>query len=105
MGRIDKGVAGSYLSRAAAVPVSPAGRPFQALFEDFMLGFSALAQRFFGSSNDRKIRPLMNRVPEINALEDRFKAMSDDELKAMTPAFKARLAEGEPLEDRLPEAL
>ena len=69
-----------------------------------MLGFSALAQRFFGSSNDRKIRPLMNRVPEINALEDRFKAMSDDELKAMTPAFKARLAEGETLEDILPEA-
>jgi len=82
----------------------PAGRPFQALFEDFMLGFSAIAQRFFGSSNDRRIRPLMNRVPEINVLEDRFVAMSDDELKSMTPAFKERLAKGETLEDLLPEA-
>ncbi len=69
-----------------------------------MLGFSAIAQRFFGSSNDRKLRPLMNRVPEINALEDRFKAMSDEELKAMTPAFRQRLANGETLEDILPEA-
>jgi preprotein translocase subunit SecA len=84
--------------------VLPASRPFQAQFEDFMLGFSAIAQRFFGSSNDRKIRPLMNRVPEINALEDRFKAMSDDQLKAMTPAFKERLTRGETLEDLLPEA-
>ncbi|HVU19250.1 MAG TPA: preprotein translocase subunit SecA [Rhizomicrobium sp.] len=95
---------GSYLSGAAALPVSPAGRPFQAQFEDFMLGISAIAQRFFGSSNDRKLRPLMNKVPEINALEDRFKAMSDDELKSMTPAFKDRLAKGETLEDILPEA-
>ena len=69
-----------------------------------MLGFSAIAQRFFGSSNERKIRPLMNRVGEINALEDRFKAMSDEELKAMTPAFKERLAKDETLEDLLPEA-
>jgi len=69
-----------------------------------MLGISAIAQRFFGSSNDRKIRPLMNRVAEINALEDRFKAMSDDQLKAMTPAFRDRLAKGETLEDLLPEA-
>ncbi|HTT97587.1 MAG TPA: preprotein translocase subunit SecA [Rhizomicrobium sp.] len=69
-----------------------------------MLGISAIAQRFFGSSNDRKLRPLMNQVPVINALEDRFKAMSDDELKAMTPAFKERLAKGETLEDILPEA-
>ncbi|MEI9930492.1 MAG: DEAD/DEAH box helicase [Rhizomicrobium sp.] len=102
--RIDKGESGSYLSRAAAMQVLPAGWPFQAQFEDFMLGFSAIAQRFFGSSNDRKVRPLMNRVAEINALEDRFKAMSDDQLKAMTPAFKARLTEGETLEDILPEA-
>jgi len=86
------------------MPVLPAGRPFQAPFEDFMLGFSAIAQRFFGSSNERKIRPMMNRVAEINALEDRFKAMSDEELKAMTPAFKDRLAKGETLEDLLPEA-
>src|SRR4029077_10252241 len=81
-----------------------AGRPFQAPFEDFMLGFSGIAQRFFGSSNDRKLRPMMDRVAEINALEDRFAAKTDDELKAMTPSFKQRVEKGETLEDILPEA-
>ncbi|MBV9694255.1 MAG: preprotein translocase subunit SecA, partial [Alphaproteobacteria bacterium] len=69
-----------------------------------MLGFSAIAQRFFGSSNERRIRPMMARVAGINALEPRFQAMSDDQLRAMTAAFKERLAKGETLEDILPEA-
>jgi len=69
-----------------------------------MLGFSTIAQRFFGSSNERKLRPMQGRVAEINALEPRFQAKTDDELKAMTPAFKQRLADGETLEDLLPEA-
>src|SRR5215467_5449297 len=69
-----------------------------------MLGFSAIAQRFFGSSNERKLRPMQARVAEINALESRYQSRSDDELKAMTPAFRERLAKGETLEDLLPEA-
>ncbi|HVV64935.1 MAG TPA: preprotein translocase subunit SecA [Rhizomicrobium sp.] len=69
-----------------------------------MLGFSAIAQRFFGSSNERKIRPMMNRVAEINVLEPQFASKSDDELRAMTGGFKERLAKGETLEDLLPEA-
>ena len=69
-----------------------------------MLGLSTLAQRFFGSANDRKIRGMWATVAEINALEDQFKVKSDAELKAMTPAFKERLAKGETLEDILPEA-
>src|SRR5258707_14738749 len=77
-----------------------------------MLGFSGIAQRFFGSSNDRKIKPFRARVAEINALEAKFAKMSDDELRAMTPAFKQRLGgggsggkgDGETLEDLLPEA-
>jgi preprotein translocase subunit SecA len=69
-----------------------------------MLGFSAIAQRFFGSSNDRKLRPMQARVAEINALEPKFQAKSDAELKAMTPAFRERLTKGETLEDLLPEA-
>jgi preprotein translocase subunit SecA len=69
-----------------------------------MLGLSALAQRFFGSANDRKLRGMWATVEEINALEDQFKAKSDAELKAITPAFKERLAKGETLEDILPEA-
>jgi preprotein translocase subunit SecA len=69
-----------------------------------MLGFSAIAQRFFGSANERKLRPMWTTVTEVNKLEDTFKAKSDEELKALTPAFKERLAKGETLEDILPEA-
>ncbi len=69
-----------------------------------MLGFSSIAQRFFGSANERKLRGLWKRVEEINALEDRFKAMSDEELRAMTPAYRERLEKGESLDDLLPEA-
>ncbi|HXC56073.1 MAG TPA: preprotein translocase subunit SecA, partial [Rhizomicrobium sp.] len=69
-----------------------------------MLGFSGIAQRLFGSSNDRKIKQFRSRVAEINALEPQYVKMTDDQLRAMTPAFKARLAAGETLEDLLPEA-
>ena len=69
-----------------------------------MLGLSGIAQRFFGSSNERKLRGYFRTVEEINALEDQFKAKSDDQLRAMTDAFKARLAAGEDLDDILPEA-
>jgi preprotein translocase subunit SecA len=66
--------------------------------------FGSFASRFFGSSNERKLRPMAKTVAEINALEPRFVVLSDDELKAMTPAFKERLAKGETLDDILPEA-
>ncbi|MEI9888369.1 MAG: preprotein translocase subunit SecA [Rhizomicrobium sp.] len=69
-----------------------------------MLGFSGIAQRIFGSSNERKIKQFKGRVAEINDLEPRFAALSDDALRAQTPAFKERLAKGETLEDLLPEA-
>ncbi len=41
---------------------------------------------------------------QVNALEDEFKAMSDDELRGMTDEFKGRLADGESLDDIMPEA-
>jgi preprotein translocase subunit SecA len=69
-----------------------------------MLGISALAKQFFGSANERKIKPYWAMVTRINALEPRFKAMSDEELKAMTQAFRERLAADETLEDLMPEA-
>jgi preprotein translocase subunit SecA len=67
-----------------------------------MLG--SLARSLFGSANERKVKPLWAAVSKINALEDRFQAMSDAELAAMTPAFRARLEKGETLDDLLPEA-
>ena len=68
-----------------------------------MLGLKSIAN-VFGSSNERKIRPKYKTVAEINALEPRFAKLSDAELAAMTPAFRERLANGEDLDDLLPEA-
>ena len=69
-----------------------------------MLGLSTLAKQLFGSANERKVKALTARVGQINALEPRFAAMSDAELAAMTPAFRARLDQGESLDELLPEA-
>jgi len=41
---------------------------------------------------------------QVNALEDDFRAMSDDELRELTPEFRSRLENGETLDDLLPEA-
>jgi preprotein translocase subunit SecA len=92
---VTVGVASRAYGLAAAI------RPFRP-YEDFM--FQAFAQRFFGSANQRKLKPMFTKVEAINALEPRFQPMSDDELRAMTPAFKERLAKGETLDDLLPEA-
>jgi preprotein translocase subunit SecA len=69
-----------------------------------MLGISTLAKQLFGSANERKVRPLWATVAKINALEPRFVAMSDEELKGQTVLFRERLAKGETLDDLLPEA-
>ncbi len=69
-----------------------------------MLGFGAIAKRIFGSSNDRYVRSLGPLVSRINALESNTEALSDEDLKAKTPAFRARLEAGESLDDILPEA-
>ncbi len=66
--------------------------------------FQAVLTKIFGSKNDRELKRIRPIVERINELEPRFQALSDDELKAMTPRFKERLAAGEPLDDLLPEA-
>ncbi|MBS1171136.1 MAG: secA [Burkholderiaceae bacterium] len=60
--------------------------------------------KIFGSRNQRLLKQYGKIVRAINALESRFEKMSDAELKAMTPAFKDRLAKGESLDSILPEA-
>ena len=69
-----------------------------------MLGLSSLAKRFFGSLNERKLRGYIARLEAINALEPEFQALDDETLKAKTEEFKARLANGETLDDLLEEA-
>jgi preprotein translocase subunit SecA len=66
--------------------------------------FAGFAKAIFGSSNDRYVRSLRKTVDRINALEPATSAMTDEELKARTPVFRARLEAGESLDDLLPEA-
>ena len=65
---------------------------------------TALARKFFGSHNDRILRSQDRLVAEINALEPDFLKLPDEQLKAKTAVFKARLAKDENLDDLLPEA-
>ncbi|WP_153557539.1 preprotein translocase subunit SecA [Roseimaritima sediminicola] len=58
----------------------------------------------FGSSNARTINRYQERVERINALEDRFAKLSDEELRGQTERFRQRLREGETLDDILEEA-
>ncbi|MGL4558234.1 MAG: preprotein translocase subunit SecA, partial [Afipia sp.] len=64
-----------------------------------MLG--ALARKFFGSANDRRIKGYQARVDAINALEPEIAALSDEALKARTGEFRTQLAEGKTLDDIL----
>ncbi|MFZ4606862.1 MAG: DEAD/DEAH box helicase, partial [Caulobacter sp.] len=66
-----------------------------------MLGF---AKTLFGSSNDRKVKQFMGRVAKINALEPEYAALSEEQLRAKTDDFKARLAAGATLDDLMDEA-
>ena len=66
-----------------------------------MLGF---AKKLLGSSNDRKVKAFMGQVQKINALESKFEAFSDDELRMMTQTFKDRIEAGESLDKLQNEA-
>ena len=66
--------------------------------------FAAVAKSIFGSANDRYVRSLGKYVDAVNALEPNIHALSDDELRAQTELFRQRLANGEKLDDLLPEA-
>ncbi len=58
----------------------------------------------FGSRNERLLKQLGKGVAKINALEPQFKALSDEQLKAKTVEYKARVEQGESLDALLPEA-
>jgi len=61
----------------------------------------ALARKFFGSANDRRIKGYQPRVDAINALEPETSALSDEALKARTAEFRKELADGKTLDDIL----
>src|SRR5712675_3692648 len=61
----------------------------------------ALARKFFGSANDRRIKGYQSRVDAINELEPEIAALSDEALKARTAEFRQQLADGKTLDDIL----
>ena len=61
-------------------------------------------KKIVGDTNDRVIKQIMPIADEIEALEGEFRALSDAQLAEKTGEFKARLADGETLDDILPEA-
>jgi preprotein translocase subunit SecA len=69
-----------------------------------MLSFGTIASKVFGSSNDRRLKKYASSVASINALEPEIVALSDEALRARTEAFRARVREGTPLDDLIPEA-
>ena len=64
----------------------------------------SLFEKIFGTYSSKQVKKIEPIVNKIEALADKYAAMSDGELAAVTPAFKARLAAGETLDDILPEA-
>src|SRR5262245_5006972 len=89
-------------------------------FTAFQEGVATFLTRLLGSSNERTVRKLGyirsknpsvpptivpgSLVARVNDLEPQMRALSDDELKGLTPKFRERLTKGETLDDLLPEA-
>ena len=63
-----------------------------------------LITKLFGTYSEREIKRIIKTVDEIEALADKYANMPEDELRAITPVLKERLANGETLDDILPDA-
>ncbi|NGX42296.1 MAG: Protein translocase subunit SecA [Chlamydiae bacterium] len=66
-----------------------------------MFGF---LKKLFGTAQDRVVRSYSKLVAKVNEWDEKYKALSDDELRAKTDEFRDRLNQGEPLDDLTPEA-
>lgn len=64
----------------------------------------SLISKIFGTHSQHEVKRIIPIVDKIEALAPEYEKLSDEELKAKTPAFKERLANGETLDDILPEA-
>ena len=65
---------------------------------------NTVANRIFGTSDEREVKKLMKKVEQINALEPKMEKLSDFELKGKTEEFKIRFENGEVLDEMLVEA-
>src|SRR6185503_9193311 len=68
------------------------------------MGFTDFAKKMFGTSHEREVKRLRPRAARITAMEDRWKALSDAELRGKTAEFKQKLDNGASLDDLLDEA-
>ena len=66
--------------------------------------FNAILTKIVGSKNERDLKKVQPAVQRINELEPEFARLSDIQLAEQTPRFRRRLADGEALDDLLPEA-
>ena len=64
----------------------------------------SLMEKIFGDLNAKEVKKIEKIVDKVEAFDEQMQAKSDDELRAMTPYLKERLAAGETLDDILPEA-
>ena len=63
-----------------------------------------LIQKIFGTYSQRELKSIYPIADKIEALEDEYRQLTDEQLQAKTPEFKQRLQQGETLDDILPEA-
>ncbi|WP_225771915.1 preprotein translocase subunit SecA [Pseudomonas sp. Marseille-Q5115] len=66
--------------------------------------FAPLLKKLFGSKNEREVKRMLKTVGIVNAHEEKMVALSDEQLRAKTAEFQARVAKGETLDQLLPEA-
>ena len=64
----------------------------------------SLFTKIFGTSSQRELKSIYPIADKVEALEEEYKALTDQQLQAKTPEFKERLQNGETLDDILPEA-
>ena len=63
-----------------------------------------LFEKLFGTRSQRELKKIQPTVDQILALEEPYKALSEEQLRGKTAEFKQRLNQGETLDDLLPEA-
>ena len=66
--------------------------------------FAPLLKKLFGSKNEREVKRMLKTVQVVNSFEEQMVALTDEQLRAKTQEFKARIAKGETLDQLLPEA-
>jgi len=64
----------------------------------------SIISKIFGTRSEREVKKMLPIIDKIEALDEKFSAMSEKELRGMTEVLKARLEKGETLDDILPEA-